>query len=432
MILSLLMLGSNIFAQTPSAKINKTWIKNGVERNGVKGLEIHADFNVYNMKGKEIELFSFFYDVNKQFLNNPNAANDYLFKGDSGNHLCAKKSAKATYVDSHWNDMCVFIPYNQFPSRSGKKDYYYCVYINGIGNGWLAGDSGYKDFYISWNNQSNNTRTSQNQRRVVKTENETYGYNGQVKRTRYSDGMVIEEHRSPCRKGWRCEVCNESGQEIIYETYGSFVTPCRTCLGNGFIKCSLCNGTGYTTNRIKYLDINEYYSNGKIALHLSSREFGGNTLYQGDLILYDSKQLEDGGTYWKLGSLIVSKDKQTLTYQNVTYRRCSSQEYQRLSGSLSQRSNQNYTPTVPSTVNNGNIDNIPMRTRQPRDCSRCRGTGRVPFPVDKYGRPHKNSTFCYNTENHTCSLVDCQECKKNHCVDIRHVHCDWCSNGKIY
>ena len=408
MILSLLMLGSNIFAQTPSAKINKTWIKNGVERNGVKGLEIHADFNVYNMKGKEIELFSFFYDVNKQFLNNPNAANDYLFKGDSGNHLCAKKSAKATYVDSHWNDMCVFIPYNQFPSRSGKKDYYYCVYINGIGNGWLAGDSGYKDFYISWNNQSNNTRTSQNQRRVIKTENETYGYNGQVKRTRYSDGMVIEEHRSPCvgEKSYPCRVCHGAKKEIIHGTYGSFYNTCRTCLGNGFIKCSLCNGTGYTTNRIKYLDINEYYSNGKIALHLASCYLLGNTLYQGDLILYDSKQLEDGGTYWKLGSLIVSKDKQTLTYQNVTYRRCSSQEYQRLSGSLSQRSNQNYTPTVPSTVNSGGYNagsnTYDSSTTPPKNCSSCNGTGWWPDVRNNMGWAYEG-TYGY-----------CDVCRSNH------------------
>ena len=109
-------------AQAPSAKINNTWYEYDKMLNDRKGMDIHIDFNVNNMKGQEVKASVIFYDYNKEGLKNPYAEKKYLLKG---NTLCVQHIVTATYTSSHWKDLCIFMPYDQFPHGNGKNTYYY-------------------------------------------------------------------------------------------------------------------------------------------------------------------------------------------------------------------------------------------------------------------------------------------------------------------
>ena len=51
MLLTFILMAISIRAQ--SVVVNNKWLEHDVTQNGVKGMKIHVDFNVKNMKGKQ-------------------------------------------------------------------------------------------------------------------------------------------------------------------------------------------------------------------------------------------------------------------------------------------------------------------------------------------------------------------------------------------
>ena len=429
---SLWVVSIHMNAQAPSAKINNTWYEYDKMLNDRKGMDIHIDFNVNNMKGQEVKASVIFYDYNKEGLKNPYAENKYLLRG---NTLCAQHTVTATYTSSHWKDLCIFMPYDQFPHGNGKNTYYYKVYVYGNGK-WLPGNSDYKQISITWggqNQQTSSMKTNQYKRHVVKTWSSNVGAGSSSivsNYTKYSDGIVEEERHQSCLRYTLCSFCSGMG--------------CYACQGTGQMRCPTCNGVGYTISKRQYLDLMETYSNGREGIIVSYFYMTGASFHQGTRTLYSTKQLQDCGTYWKFGHVTLSKDLQTLTYLNKKYHKCTSQEYQRLYGDEIKRSNDNYYKALGtvSQNNNGSVgsygssNNNGSSVTQSRPCSICYGSGWVPLSLATLVT-HENSTECNLSfyGSHVCQIVQCNTCRQSHCNHLKHTRCKSCNGTgkeKIY
>lgn len=107
-----------------TATVNKTSVEHNVVQNGMIGMRIHANFNVYNAKGKEGEICVFITDSEGNFV-----------KG-KGYASCTKEGSvyvyqKLTpyYDNTIYNDLQLFFPLEHISLKPGKHDYNCIVYI---------------------------------------------------------------------------------------------------------------------------------------------------------------------------------------------------------------------------------------------------------------------------------------------------------------
>lgn len=110
----------------PSGSITRVWVDHNVYNNGVKGMKIHASYDVENMKDKYVYMYTYFYyGDNSTPLKNP-----------YGNHLSMNSSGVAPYESTTFNDTWHFIPYTNLNMQPGygSIDLSFDVVIND-GNG---------------------------------------------------------------------------------------------------------------------------------------------------------------------------------------------------------------------------------------------------------------------------------------------------------
>lgn len=189
---------------------------------------------------------------------------------------------------------------------------------------------------------------------------ETKWDKGRTEFVRSADGMVEETMymNCVCLNGI-CKICAGLG----VTGYGMFQTYCSYC--GGTAKCHFCGGTGtkVTTQRYRYID--EYYSNGGSALHVTSSSLGASVYLGGVGSLYggygNSRPIRDEGSYYSFGgetlygvktnSYRLSKDYRTLWSDNQEYHIIDKAEYDRISEITSKLKNGTYT--VPNTGTSG-------------------------------------------------------------------------------
>ena len=99
-----------------SAVINKVWIEHNTTMNNKSGITIHTDLNVKGMKGKKIEVLSYFYDSGK----NKMMGGVTGYKTQNG-QVCHSYTTTPSYENSHWEDFKLFIPYSALPSLSNNQ-----------------------------------------------------------------------------------------------------------------------------------------------------------------------------------------------------------------------------------------------------------------------------------------------------------------------
>lgn len=108
-----------------TAKVNSTKIDHDIEEDGKKGMRIHANFNVYNGKGKEGYAYVFITDSLGNFIKG---------KGDASctkeGSVYVKKKITPTYDNSLYEDLKLFFPLSHISMKSGKHKYYCTVYVN--------------------------------------------------------------------------------------------------------------------------------------------------------------------------------------------------------------------------------------------------------------------------------------------------------------
>jgi hypothetical protein len=102
---------------TPDASLEKLWVDYDVMENGVKGMRIHVNFRVLNMKNIDAYLAIYFEMKDGEKL----LTNNKTYRSQSG-QVTLYKSLKPGYDESVYNDMQVFMPYDEFHLEKGRFD----------------------------------------------------------------------------------------------------------------------------------------------------------------------------------------------------------------------------------------------------------------------------------------------------------------------
>lgn len=132
-----------VVSSQANSSFNKVWLEHNVTSGGDKGMIVHADFTVSGMKGKQIEVISFFYDESK----NKHFGSTRGFKA-TDNHICVSETAEPGYINSHYSDFKLFIPYSAMNFKTGEHKYYCSVLIRDVSNNYrvLGKESQYLSF----------------------------------------------------------------------------------------------------------------------------------------------------------------------------------------------------------------------------------------------------------------------------------------------
>lgn len=108
-----------------TAKVNSSKIEHDIVQDGKKGMKIHANFNVYNGKGKEGYAYVFVTDSLGNFVKG---------KGDATctkeGSVYVKKKLTPSYENSLYEDFQLFFPLEHINMKQGKHKYYCTVYVN--------------------------------------------------------------------------------------------------------------------------------------------------------------------------------------------------------------------------------------------------------------------------------------------------------------
>ncbi|MGE0488853.1 MAG: hypothetical protein AB7S38_06530 [Vulcanimicrobiota bacterium] len=112
----MLLLAAGAQAQ-PQANFENVWLEHNVWENGVKGLKIHARFTVNNHLNVPCLLTSHFYYANGQALKDF----DGQYKDVDG-YVSINRDFVPAYPSARFNDLTLFMPYDQLHMASGNTD----------------------------------------------------------------------------------------------------------------------------------------------------------------------------------------------------------------------------------------------------------------------------------------------------------------------
>lgn len=233
--LLILLLFSSFSVFSQSAKVNKVWLEHGTQKNGEKGMTIHADITVKGMKGKKIQGIAYFYNSEKKKL--MGGVNGY--KTRSG-QVCASDYGTPSYEDSHYSDFDIFIPYNSLPLASGKHTYYVLVdVVDTEKNNFLSDNRNYVSFTGTGNNNSIQNHQANNNERNDGGSNSVPMYVDCA----YCNGTGKS----------MCTFCGGQGYRMVsnfvmYVGYVMSNVTCTVCSGTGKTYCWHCNSTGKVVN----------------------------------------------------------------------------------------------------------------------------------------------------------------------------------------
>lgn len=233
-----------------SVVINNKWLEYDVTQNGVKGMKIHVDFNVKNMKGKQGKVIVYFEHPKGTGLEDTNG--NYRTKdGD----VCVSKNFTPRYDNSHYSDFDIFMPIDEIHMKKGKLTYYCDIRIQDSSSGKFLNGETYLSFTgtsqgedVS-NQYANNSNRNSNPGRRWR-EDAGYGMfydcqemnGGIVSKTLYATCMACRGSSAcgNCHGTATCAICRGRGG-ITTAGYGRFI-PCTACSQSG--RCRVCKGSG--------------------------------------------------------------------------------------------------------------------------------------------------------------------------------------------
>ncbi len=302
-----------------SVSVSKSWIKT-VQRNGENGVEIHAVMDVSDMKGKTVGAYLYFFDSAKRPLVNVNAKNEY--RAGNNNQLNVAIPLTCNYNVTRFNDVVFFIPFSQFPLSSGTANYYY--HIKAYCSKWLSGGGNFFPVTI----------TIPFKRSVVKTW-KSVSKGSYTNHVQYNDGWQTIEFYWLSPNGWQ-----KTHEE------------------------------GHLQHSGRYGDLNNHYS---VIYGYGSNEIKHN----GHIIT--SEPARDGGLYWLIGNVSLSKDLKHIVVNGRTYNKMSESDISTLVNQL------NRIP-IPSPTGGGNSSGVRGNygggsnsggydSSGKRKCPVCNGTG---------------------------------------------------------
>ncbi len=115
----LFLSATDIKKAEPRATFDKLWIDYDVYDNGVKGMKIHAKFTAYGMKDMDAYLAIYFEfdDEVGGYLKDKNSK----FNSSAG-EVAVYRSIKPQYDPATFNDLDVFMPYDELDLDPGEHD----------------------------------------------------------------------------------------------------------------------------------------------------------------------------------------------------------------------------------------------------------------------------------------------------------------------
>lgn len=99
----------------PRVEHDRLWVDHDVVENGKTGMRVHAKFTTYNMKGVDSHLAVYFARRDGERLTTPNKS-----YASSDGQVAVFRPMKPEHDPAVFNDLSVFIPYNEFRLGKGK------------------------------------------------------------------------------------------------------------------------------------------------------------------------------------------------------------------------------------------------------------------------------------------------------------------------
>ncbi len=107
------------FRPDPRARFDTLWVTYDITQDGIRGMMIHVKFTVYELKDVDAYVAVYFEydddrggrvrDKNKLYMS-------------SGGDVAAYKLIKPGYPETDFNDLQIFMPYEELDLKSGKYD----------------------------------------------------------------------------------------------------------------------------------------------------------------------------------------------------------------------------------------------------------------------------------------------------------------------
>lgn len=220
--------------QPQSVVVNKEWLEFDVTQNGVRGMKIHVDFNVKNMKGKQGKVIVYFEYPKGTGLKDTNGK--YCTKGGD---VCVSEEFTPSYDNSHYSDFDIFMPIDEIHMKKGKLTYYCDIRVLDLSSGkFLNGDT-----YLSFTGEVD-TEPTKVEPRTWRDELPEGGYREYVQ---HEDGSLTTKQVQvcfACRGSKICQGCGGFGGRYS-QAYGGMYYPCTMCMQSG--RCSACKGEGSIT-----------------------------------------------------------------------------------------------------------------------------------------------------------------------------------------
>lgn len=205
-----------VFAFGIQVKIENPWIDLQAENSaGDPVISAHCKLNVTGIKGKDFDMVAIIKGEDGEWHTD-----------EAGNTVKTHYKCNATYEDSHWKDLQVFIPFDRLAPKPGKHTYivYLYVYYN---NEWYGGTLAGT---FTHNNICSSRRNS--------SDSNSHGRTADCGVCKGS-GIIT------------CLLCNGMGGSnqyrcLTYPPYSSYYewVPCIACRGGGKVACTWCGGTG--------------------------------------------------------------------------------------------------------------------------------------------------------------------------------------------
>ena len=104
-------------ATVADAKFEKVWVDYDVTEDGKKGMRIHVKFSLINLKDVDAYMAIYFTKKNGDVIKGTSS----VYRSTNG-QAAVFKSLKAGYDESVYDDLKLFMPYNEFNLGTGKFD----------------------------------------------------------------------------------------------------------------------------------------------------------------------------------------------------------------------------------------------------------------------------------------------------------------------
>lgn len=111
-----------------SVYINDCWLEHGVYVNNVKGMKIHCNLGIDNMRGKTLCVIAYFaYDYNEDERVPIKSRTGNAKYKSINNEICTGDYAYAKYDETYWDDFILFMPYYELGVAISESTSLCCV-----------------------------------------------------------------------------------------------------------------------------------------------------------------------------------------------------------------------------------------------------------------------------------------------------------------